>query len=63
MKADISQNRHPAPIARRQKIASGEIRCPLVRSLQTMMLNPKIAYAIKQARWPIMESFLNIFFF
>ena len=44
----------------RQKIASGEIRLPLVRSLQTIMLNPKIAYAIKHARCPTIESFLII---
>ena len=34
------------------KIASGESQLPLVRSLQMMMLRPKIEYAKKQARCP-----------
>ncbi len=38
---------------RRVKIAIGEIRCPPVRSLQMIILMPKIAYAVKQARCPL----------
>ena len=48
--SDISQNNPPAPNERKQKIVSGDSSCPLVKSLQTMMLNPKIAYATKHTK-------------
>ena len=47
---EISQKSDPAPIERRQKSAMGEMRCPLVKSLHTMMFIPKMEYAMKQAR-------------
>ena len=37
---------------------SGGIRWPLVRSLQTMMLKPNMAYAMKADRWPVIELFV-----
>ena len=39
---EMSQKSIPAPIERRQKRAIGDMRWLLVRSLQTMMLMPKI---------------------
>ena len=60
MNRDRIQKREPAPMERRQKMARGEIRPPLVRSLQTIMLNPKMEYAIRQARWPANEIFARI---
>ena len=41
-------------------MASGEMRCPLVRSLHTIILKPKMEYATRHARCPVIESFLNI---
>lgn len=49
---DMIQNSSPAPNALSVKIAIGEIRCPPVRSLHTMILTPKIAYAVKHAACP-----------
>ena len=37
----------------RQNIVKGDISCPAVKSLHTIILKPKIAYATKQARCPV----------
>ena len=63
MKSDMSQNSAPAPTERRQKIVIGDMYCPLVRSLQMIMLKPNMAYAVKHARWPMIESLLIISLF
>ena len=48
----------PAPNERNVKRASGEIALLDVKSLQTMMLSPKIRYAVKHAICPKMEFFI-----
>lgn len=55
---EISQKSAPAPMERRQKSAMGEMRCPLVKSLHTIMFIPKMEYAMKQARWPRSLAFI-----
>ena len=46
-----------APKERRQKSAIGVIFPSMAMLLQLMMLNPKMAYAVKQARFPIRAPF------
>lgn len=53
MKSDNSQNKAVAPIARRQNRSMGVSTCALEMFLQQTMLNPKMQYAPKQARWPM----------
>ena len=60
---EIIQQSNPAPMERKQKSAMGEIRWLLVKSLQTMMLMPKMEYAIKQAKWPRNFEFIPFFEF
>ena len=51
--SDQIQNSAVAPKARRQKSAIG-VMCPSrAMFLQQMILNPKMAYAVKHARFPI----------
>ena len=57
---DINQNKPPAPMALRQKMVSGESKCPLVKSLHTIMLKPKMAYAAKQAKCPKIDKLFFI---
>ena len=57
------QKSEPAPKERKQNKASGEISRLLVKSLQTMMLMPKMAYAMKHARCPRGFSFMRVFYF
>ena len=52
-KIESIQKSAPAPNDLNVKIAMGEISFPLVRSLQTIIFTPKIAYAIKHARCPV----------
>ena len=54
----MSQKSNPAPIERKQKMAMGEMRCPPIKSLHTMMFIPKMEYAMKQARWPRSFEFM-----
>lgn len=58
---DINQNKPPAPMALRQKIVSGDSKCPLVKSLHTIILKPKMAYAAKQAKCPNIDKLFFIF--
>ena len=51
--SDTSQNRLPAKTDLNVKMPSGGMSPPLVRSLQTIILNPKIAYAMNAAQCPI----------
>ena len=55
----MNQKRDPAPMERMQNRAIGLMRRLLVRSLQTMMLMPKMAYAMKHARCPVVFSFIS----
>lgn len=57
---EMSQKSNPAPMERKQKSAMGEMRWLLVRSLQTMMLMPKMEYAMKHARWPRSLEFIKL---
>ena len=57
---DTIQNREPATSERSVKIPSGGINPSLVRSLHTIMLKPKIAYARNAAPCPRMDSCLAI---
>jgi hypothetical protein len=54
----MSQKSEPAPKERKQNKAIGEMSRLLVKSLQTMMLMPKMAYAMKHARCPVVFSFM-----
>ena len=54
----MSQKRAPAPMERMQNRAIGLMSRLLVRSLQTMMLMPKMAYAMKHARCPVVFSLI-----
>ena len=56
--SEMSQKSVPAPNERNVKRASGEIVLLDVKSLQTMMLSPKIRYAVKHAMCPKMEFFI-----
>lgn len=60
LNSETSQKRAPAPNERSVKRARGEIALLEVKSLQTMMLSPKIRYAVKHAICPIMVIFLSI---
>jgi hypothetical protein len=50
MNRDTNQKSEPAPKERKVNIPRGGMKPSPVRSLQTMMLNPKIEYAIRPAR-------------
>jgi len=58
LNSEMSQKRAPAPNERSVKRARGEIVLLDVKSLQTMMLSPKIRYAVKHAICPKMELFI-----
>jgi len=57
LNSEMNQKRIPAPDERSVKRASGEIVLLDVKSLHTMMLSPKIRYAVKHAMCPKMEFF------
>ena len=57
MNSEINQKSRPAPSERSVKRASGDIASLDVKSLQTIMLSPKIRYAVKHAICPKMEFF------
>lgn len=57
LNSEISQKRAPAPNERSVKRASGVIVLLDVKSLHTIMLSPKIRYAVKHAICPKMEFF------
>ena len=60
--SDTSQKSVPAPIERNEKSASGDIMAGAIISFVTIMLSPKITYAVKQARCPFMLSKENPIF-
>ena len=53
VKSDQIQNSAVAPNERRQKSAIGVIFPSMAMFLQQIILNPKMAYAVKHARFPI----------
>jgi hypothetical protein len=56
LKNEMNQKSAPAPNERSVKSASGEIVSLDVKSLQTIILSPKIRYAVKHAICPKIES-------
>ncbi len=57
VKSDQIQNSAVAPKERRQNSAMGVMFPSMAMFLQQMILNPKMAYAVKHARFPISVLF------
>jgi hypothetical protein len=57
--SDQIQNSAVAPKERRQKSAIGVIFPSMAMFLQQMILNPKMAYAVKHARFPMNAPFCD----
>ena len=60
IKAEVNQNNPPAKTERSRNKPKGEIMPPEVRSLQIIILKPKIAYAAKHTKCPRNLFFLSI---
>ena len=61
--SDQSQNSAVAPNERRQNSAIGVMLPSMAMFLQLMMLKPKMAYAVKQARFPVRVLFFSCIVF